>query len=114
MILLTAIGTGLGLWLIAVGLFPRPLRLDKALAALNPPTEPDAPLPDEALGWTARMGTRAARHLRPPRGAPPAPPHPTLPGPPPRRLPTESPQGRKAGRGAPRRAGRRHRRGPVA
>jgi tight adherence protein C len=64
MILLTGIGTGLGLWLVVMGLWPRPPRLDKALAALNPPPEPTASIPDEALGWTARVGRPAARHLQ--------------------------------------------------
>jgi tight adherence protein C len=64
MILLTGLGTGLGLWLILVGLYPRPPRLDKALAALNPPAEPDAAVPEEVIGWTARVGRPAARHLQ--------------------------------------------------
>jgi Flp pilus assembly protein TadB len=49
--------------LIVVGLWPRPPRLDKALAALNPP-EPDAPVPDEVVGWTARVGRPAVPHLQ--------------------------------------------------
>jgi tight adherence protein C len=63
-ILLTGIGTGIGLWLVVVGLWPRPPRLDKALAALHPPPEPAASLPDEAVGWTARVGVPATRHLQ--------------------------------------------------
>jgi len=43
LVLLTAVGTGVGLWLIVVGLWPRPPRLDKALAALDPPPEPGVP-----------------------------------------------------------------------
>ena len=70
-------GTGLGLWLIVVGLWPRPLRLDKALAALDPAPEPVAPVPDElepqwaaadeffeAFGWrVARTDTLEADDL---------------------------------------------------
>lgn len=64
LILLAALGTGVGLWLIVVGLWPRPPRLDKALAALNPPPEPAAPVSDEQVGWAARIGRPAARYLR--------------------------------------------------
>ncbi len=64
LVLLTAIGTGLGLWLIVVGLWPRPPRLDKALAALDPPPEPVAPVADELAGWSARVGRPAVRHLQ--------------------------------------------------
>jgi tight adherence protein C len=64
LVLLTAAGTGLGLWLIVVGLWPPPPRLDKALAALNPPPEPIAPTSDEHAGWTARVGGPAVRHLQ--------------------------------------------------
>jgi tight adherence protein C len=64
MILLTAVGTALGLWLIVAGVWPRPPRLDKALAALNPPPEPDAFVSHEVVGWTARIGRRAARYLQ--------------------------------------------------
>ncbi|MBB2943258.1 Flp pilus assembly protein TadB [Actinoplanes lutulentus] len=63
MVLLAGLGTGLGLWLIVVGWFPRPPRLDKAL---------DAPqqmyLAAEAhgapSGWTGRWGRPAVRWLR--------------------------------------------------
>jgi len=64
LVLLTAVGTGIGLWLIVVGLWPRPPRLDKALAALDPPPEPVAPMPDELAGWSARVGRPAVRHLQ--------------------------------------------------
>lgn len=60
LILLTAAGTGIGLWLILIGLFPRPVRLDKALAALNRPPEP-APSTwgTQETGWAARLGRPA-------------------------------------------------------
>ena len=64
LVLLTAVGTGVGLWLIVVGLWPRPPRLDKALAALDPPPQPVAPVPDELAGWSARVGRPAVRHLQ--------------------------------------------------
>ena len=64
LVLLTAVGTAVGLWLIVVGLWPRPPRLDKALAALDPPPEPAAPVPDELAGWSARVGRPAVRHLQ--------------------------------------------------
>src|SRR5439155_21136138 len=51
LVLLTAVGTGIGLWLIVVGLWPRPPRLDKALAAMDPSPEPVAPVPDELARW---------------------------------------------------------------
>jgi tight adherence protein C len=63
MVLLTAVGTGLGLWLIVVGLWPRPPRLDKVLAALDPP-EPVAAAADEPDGWVARIGRPGVRYLR--------------------------------------------------
>jgi len=64
LVLLTGIGAGLGLWLIVVGLWPRPPRLDKALAALDPPSEPAQLVADEAIGWTARVGRPAVRYLQ--------------------------------------------------
>jgi len=64
LVLLTAVGTGVGLWLIVVGLWPHPPRLDKALAALDPPREPIAPVPDDMGGWSARLGRPAVRHLQ--------------------------------------------------
>lgn len=64
LVVLTAVGTGIGLWLILVGWWPRPPRLDKALAALDPAPEPAAPVPDEQAGWSARLGRPAVRHLQ--------------------------------------------------
>ena len=63
LVLLSAAGTGIGLWLIVIGLWPRPLRLDKALAALDPAPEPVAAVPDELAGWDARLGRPAVRYL---------------------------------------------------
>ena len=65
LVLLAGAGAGLGLWLIVVGWWPRPPRLDKALAALDPAPElSDAPVSDEVAGWTARAGRPAVRYLR--------------------------------------------------
>lgn len=63
-VLFAGLGTGLGLWLIVVGWFPRPPRLDKVLDAPAGLT----PLADEATepasGWSARWGRPAVRLLR--------------------------------------------------
>lgn len=64
LVLLLGAGTGLGLWLIVVGLFPRPPRLAKALAAPYGLT----PLPtdevEQGQGWAARWGRPAVKWLR--------------------------------------------------
>jgi Flp pilus assembly protein TadB len=64
LVLLLGLGTGVGLWLVVVGLFPRPPRLDKALDA--PYTL--AQLPDigtdRSRGWAGRWGRPAVRWLR--------------------------------------------------
>jgi hypothetical protein len=61
-VVLLAAGTGIGLWLMLLGLFPRPPRLAQAL---NPQrrTAPEPVVGEEALGWAARVGRPAAAWL---------------------------------------------------
>jgi tight adherence protein C len=65
LVLLFAAGTGVGLWLILAGLYPRPPRLDRALRALDAPAEPAFPVGGgaEAAGWTAHLGRPAVAWL---------------------------------------------------
>ncbi|MGH3947512.1 MAG: type II secretion system F family protein [Pseudonocardiaceae bacterium] len=64
-VLLAAVGAGIGLWLIVVGLWPRPPRLDTVLAVLDPSRHAaPAPVPHvEGGGWAARLGRPAVAYL---------------------------------------------------
>lgn len=62
MVLLAGLGTGLGLWLMVVGWYPRPARLDKALAAPYRLAHTAAET-ELASGWTGRVGRPAVRWL---------------------------------------------------
>ncbi|MBN1173099.1 MAG: type II secretion system F family protein [Micromonosporaceae bacterium] len=59
-VLLAGLGTGLGLWLIVVGLFPRPPRLEKIL---DPPETPSVDSDSPPAGWAGRWGRPAAARL---------------------------------------------------
>lgn len=64
MMLLAGVGTGLGLWLMVVGWFPPPPRLDKALDARIGRARPaDIGSDDPRPGWTGRWGRPAVRWL---------------------------------------------------
>ncbi|GAA4466334.1 type II secretion system F family protein [Phytohabitans houttuyneae] len=64
LVLLLGAGTGVGLWLIVVGLFPRPPRLDKALDAPYGLTPLPAVEAEQVHGWAARWGRPAVKWLR--------------------------------------------------
>ncbi|MFI9640876.1 type II secretion system F family protein [Micromonospora sp. NPDC051925] len=65
LILLAGLGTGAGLWLVLVGWFPRPPRLDKALdAPYGLDRAVDAAAEARSQGWTGRWGRPAVRWLR--------------------------------------------------
>lgn len=64
-VLLAGLGTGAGLWLVLVGWFPGPPRLDKALdAPYGLDRAVDAAAEARSLGWTGRWGRPAVRWLR--------------------------------------------------
>ncbi|MET8278487.1 type II secretion system F family protein [Micromonospora sp. NPDC005174] len=64
LILLAGLGTGAGLWLVLVGWFPRPPRLDKALDAPYGLDRAVDAAEATSLGWTGRWGRPAVRWLR--------------------------------------------------
>lgn len=64
LVLLLGVGTGVGLWLVVVGLFPRPPRLEKALDAPSRLTSPPAAEAEQPSGWAGRWGRPAVRWLR--------------------------------------------------
>lgn len=64
-ILLAGVGTGIGLWLMVVGWFPRPPRLDRALdAAHRHSPAADGEADAWSAGWSGRWGRPAVRWLR--------------------------------------------------
>lgn len=64
LVLFAGLGTGLGLWMIVVGWFPRPPRLAKVLDAPSGLVHPIDDGTDPASGWSARWGRPAVRSLR--------------------------------------------------
>ncbi|GAA1025811.1 type II secretion system F family protein [Virgisporangium ochraceum] len=65
-LLLAGVGTGLGVWLMLIGWFPRPPRLESALDPdpSDPAAYPHSPTEAGQAGWSARLGRPGARWLR--------------------------------------------------
>jgi tight adherence protein C len=62
LVLLVGAVAGLGLWLLMLGVRPRPPRLDRALDTLA--QEPEPPEQMSGAGWAAQIGLPAVRLLR--------------------------------------------------
>lgn len=63
LLLLAGVGTGLGLWLMLVGWFPRPPRLESAISPSDTTAYPSQPTDVDQAGWSARLGRPGVRWL---------------------------------------------------